>query len=229
MSARDESAELAAVVAELGALPMPVGPEPRCVEDELAGANLSLYEEGLENARLRLALASAQRGRRELRARVAELEAAAYGDAEVRLLTPVEQIRHLHACVAVQLSRADTLDRLCREQRARADEAEDSPLAWAEKLDAKSLDNFLVALGSFSEHEPMDEAVDRIHELLRSYREATSVEEPSDKLTALLVPAQALREDADVEEVGQRVEWCTGCNTDHDPDQCGYQPETGGA
>ncbi|MFC5202813.1 hypothetical protein [Streptomyces kaempferi] len=37
------------------------------VEDELIGVSLSLYEEELENARLRLALKSAQRGRRELR------------------------------------------------------------------------------------------------------------------------------------------------------------------
>jgi hypothetical protein len=70
--------DTATAVRELGALPMPVGSEPRTldvVEEELTGANLSLYEEELENARLRLALASAQRGRRELRARVAELEA----------------------------------------------------------------------------------------------------------------------------------------------------------
>jgi len=60
----------------------------------------------------------------EARARVAELEAAAYGDATVRLFTPVEQIRHLHEAVAAQLSRANTLDRLCREQRERADGAE---------------------------------------------------------------------------------------------------------
>jgi hypothetical protein len=58
------------------AMPMPVGPEPRTlalVEDELTGVSLSLYEEELETARLRLALASAQRGRRELRAQVVEL------------------------------------------------------------------------------------------------------------------------------------------------------------
>ncbi|MEV4232744.1 hypothetical protein AB0J81_37910 [Streptomyces bobili] len=55
------------------ALPMPSGPEPRDVEDELTGANLSLWEEEQTTARLRLALASAQRGRRELRAEVAEL------------------------------------------------------------------------------------------------------------------------------------------------------------
>ena len=47
------------------------------LSDELTGCSLSLYEEELDTARLRLALASAQRGRRELRARVAELEAQA--------------------------------------------------------------------------------------------------------------------------------------------------------
>jgi hypothetical protein len=60
------------------ALPMPVGPTPRTldtVEDELTGVSLSLYEEELVTARLRLALASAQRGRREARAEVAELRA----------------------------------------------------------------------------------------------------------------------------------------------------------
>jgi hypothetical protein len=58
------------------ALPMPVGPEPRTldqVEDELTGANLSLHEEQLETARLRLALASAQRGRRQQRDQAAAL------------------------------------------------------------------------------------------------------------------------------------------------------------
>lgn len=51
----------------------------------------------------------------------------------------------------------------------------------------------------------------------------------ADALTRTFLPVASLREDADAGEAGQRVEWCTGCNTDHDPDQCGYQPETGGA
>ncbi|MFE4697244.1 hypothetical protein ACFRIC_09140 [Streptomyces sp. NPDC056738] len=58
------------------ALPMPVGTVPRTldqVEEELTGANLSLYEEQLETARLRLALASAQRGRRQQRDQVVAL------------------------------------------------------------------------------------------------------------------------------------------------------------
>jgi hypothetical protein len=44
--------------------------------DDLTGANLSLYEEELETARLRLALKSAQRGRREARAELARLLSA---------------------------------------------------------------------------------------------------------------------------------------------------------
>ncbi|MFD9369613.1 hypothetical protein ACFWA6_18240 [Streptomyces sp. NPDC060020] len=59
-----------------------------------------------------------------LRARVSELEAAAYGDAPVRLLEPVSQIGHLHECVAAQKHRADTLNWICKEQRARANAAE---------------------------------------------------------------------------------------------------------
>lgn len=43
-------------------------------------------------------------------------------------------------------------------------------------------------------------------------------EDSADRLTALLAPTQALR-----------AEWCTGCNTDHDPAECGYRPEAGGA
>ena len=30
-------------------------------------------------------------------------------------------------------------------------------------------------------------------------------------------------------EARELAEWCTGCNTDHNPDECGYRPETGGA
>jgi hypothetical protein len=62
MSARDELAAAVEVPRSLDA-----------VEDELTGVNLSLYEEELENARLRLALASAQRGRRESRELVRQM------------------------------------------------------------------------------------------------------------------------------------------------------------
>ncbi|WP_406143688.1 hypothetical protein [Streptomyces anulatus] len=62
-----------------------------------------------------------------LRERVAELEAEAYGDAVIRLVDPVSQIRHLHACVAAQRSRADVLDHLCGTYQERAELLEGSP------------------------------------------------------------------------------------------------------
>ncbi|BCM70934.1 hypothetical protein EASAB2608_06268 [Streptomyces sp. EAS-AB2608] len=83
--------------------------------DDLTGANLSLYEEELETARLRLALRSAQRGRREARARVAALLAERHATNEAladvtvaqraadrltRLLTPTQALREPEPGVA---------------------------------------------------------------------------------------------------------------------------------
>jgi hypothetical protein len=79
----DEVLVSLADLAELGivgsafALPMPVGPVPRSeldqARDDVMGACLARWEEEQDNARLRLALASAKRGRSQLRAKVAEL------------------------------------------------------------------------------------------------------------------------------------------------------------
>jgi hypothetical protein len=125
------------IVGQAFALPMPVGPDPSPLErrqlrvDEVERAYT--FDTAELKRRVGEAVATVARQAQKItelerianaeRARVAALEAAAYGDATVRLLSPVEQIRHLHACVAAQLSRADTLDRLCREQRAQADKA----------------------------------------------------------------------------------------------------------
>ena len=141
------------------ALPMPVGPEPQAPAGHAELAELRAHGEFL------------MRDVKRLRARVAELEAAAYGDAEVRLLAPVEQIRHLHQAVAAQMSRAGTLDRLLREAQARLTEPEkptssgrcgkslstgkpcpDHPvsyppaLPWAGLLDDEDRDEFLADL-----------------------------------------------------------------------------------
>lgn len=90
--------------------------------DELTGAYLARWEEEQDNARLRLALKSAQHGRRELRARLA---------GELR-----------------------------------------SPLAWARLLDAKSVDNFLMALGMAVDTDPVDGALSQAEEMIRSFRSA---------------------------------------------------------
>ncbi|MFE6426781.1 hypothetical protein ACFVOB_15085 [Streptomyces rochei] len=52
------------------------------------------------------------------------LEAAAYGDAMVRLVGSIEQIKLLHSGLAAQKGRADTLDRLLREAQARVSQLE---------------------------------------------------------------------------------------------------------
>ncbi|MFE1344969.1 hypothetical protein [Streptomyces sp. NPDC058757] len=115
----------------------------------------------------------------------AEAELSAYRD-EVRVKDAAE-IAALRAQVAELLverhstneALSDAAEQL-RRDRDRIASLEAEPLAWAAGLDAKSLDNFLGALGAFAEHEPQDEALDRIHELLRSYRDAARGEEDRD-------------------------------------------------
>lgn len=58
--------------------------------------------------------------------------------------------------------------------QARIAELEERPLAWAEQLDLKSLDNLLITLGQATEYEPMSGAVAHIHELLDGFRVAAS-------------------------------------------------------
>jgi hypothetical protein len=111
------------------ALPMPVGPAPRTlnqVEDELTGVSLSLYEEELVTARLRLALASAQRGRREARAEVAELRAERHSTNEA-LDDAVQELRARQAPTTDGITRRIAPTQALREEpplkgRARLDE-----------------------------------------------------------------------------------------------------------
>jgi hypothetical protein len=98
-------------------------------------SNPMLLAEALQSAQLLQSPETAAELER-LRARVVELETAAYGDAKVRLLTPVEQIRHLHAAVAAQLARAGTLDRLLRKAQARVAELEVDLAAKAQDAEA---------------------------------------------------------------------------------------------
>lgn len=68
----------------------------------------------------------------------------------------------------------DEAERL-RARVAELEAGQESPLAFAEQLDAKSLDNFLIALAAATEYEPQDGAVAQIHELIASYREGGDV------------------------------------------------------
>ncbi|WP_216588543.1 hypothetical protein [Streptomyces brasiliscabiei] len=95
-------------------------------------------------------------------------------------------------------SLSDAAERM-RADRDRIAELETTPLAWAEQLDAKSLDNFLVSLAAAAEHEPMDGALVRVNEVIRSFREAVLGIGP-DRLTRTFAPTQALPEDQEAGE-----------------------------
>jgi hypothetical protein len=122
----------------------------------------------------------------KLQARIAELEAAAYGDAEVRLLNPVEQIQHLHACVTAQMSRADTLDRLCREQRERADAAEGRVAEYERPADE---DPTAYTLTDKAAQLPAAPRVRHLRELLDRQCDQTE----ADGITRRIAPTQALQ------------------------------------
>ncbi|MFC8424007.1 hypothetical protein ACFUN7_24535 [Streptomyces sp. NPDC057236] len=172
MATIDELAEHG-IVGSADALPMPVGPEPRAEPRafRLVGeVTADDYDEAVWAAEQAV---SGMRGQgykgsvwvelgdgkaEQLRARVAELESERHSTNE-SLSKAAEQLRV---------------------DRDRIAELEASPLAWAEKLDAKSLDNFLIALASATEHEPLDGAIAQIHELIRSYREGNPAEEDCD-------------------------------------------------
>ncbi|NED73321.1 hypothetical protein G3I51_13410 [Streptomyces sp. SID9944] len=58
--------------------------------------------------------------------------------------------------------------------RKRVAELESSPLGWARLLDAKSLDNFMMALGMAADTDPADGALSQVEEMIRSFRAAVS-------------------------------------------------------
>jgi len=101
----DEVLVSLAELAEMGitgsafALPMPVGPVPRSeldqARDDVMGACLARWEEEQENARLRLALKSAQRGRREARwlCEITESSRKRWRDALIKDRGELKQLR----------------------------------------------------------------------------------------------------------------------------------------
>jgi hypothetical protein len=126
-------AELAehGIARQADVLPMPVGPEPRSeldqARDDVMGACLARWEEEQENARLRLALASAQRGRRVLRARVAELEAELADYTEPDVDGAGRTYESYYPERSVEAS-ADKLTRFFAPSQALREEPHDSPL-----------------------------------------------------------------------------------------------------
>ncbi|MFJ2568142.1 hypothetical protein ACIO02_35355 [Streptomyces sp. NPDC087568] len=94
--------------------------------DDLTGANLSLWEEERAYERLRVALESAKRGRRELRARVAELEAAP---------TTVFRASHDSIVMGLYTTAAEARKHCETEMRREYDESTKVSLWWREDED----------------------------------------------------------------------------------------------
>lgn len=153
MNADESIAELAAAVAALGALPVPVpvGPEPLTAERE---AEIREWVEAMGR-------------KRDIRY---------YGSWQQHgeLLGEIDRLRAQVAGLNESLSAA--AERM-RADRDRITDLEESPLAWADELDSKSLDNFLIALAAATEYEPLSGAVDEIHQLVRSFREAAQAQD----------------------------------------------------
>ncbi len=102
----------------------------------------------------------------------------AYAD-RVDTLTAVAKgnKRHVQALTGeleTAQARVAELEQQVATAEARVTAAVESPLAWADQLDAKSLDNFLISLGQAVEYEPIDGAIAYIHELLNSFRVAVA-------------------------------------------------------
>ncbi|MEU3529406.1 hypothetical protein AB0E62_37135 [Streptomyces sp. NPDC038707] len=108
--------------------------------EELIGEALSLYEEEQENARLRLALKSAQRGRQQLRAQVAALLKERHrtnewaDDAAKALRANRDRIAELEKERARYVGAEPTI----AEELAYLSRCLDSVLAWCEKTEARA-------------------------------------------------------------------------------------------
>jgi hypothetical protein len=107
----DEQVKARMLARRVARSPLPATPELDQVLEDLTGANLARWEEEQDNARLRLALKAAQRGRRELRARIAELEAERHSTNEA-LDDAVQALRADRAEPAEGPSADESADRL---------------------------------------------------------------------------------------------------------------------
>lgn len=161
------------------ALPMPVGPGPRTadvVEDELTGANLSLWEEEQTTARLRLALKSAQRGRRELRELLDSPPSPDELDARAARFEEWERLR-------ARVSELET-------QRQADHETWQHDLRTARSEREASAARIAELEG---ERHSTNEALDDAVQALRA-RPVPDAARSADRLTRFFAPTQALRE-----------------------------------
>jgi hypothetical protein len=94
-------------------------------------------------------------------------------------------------------------DREYEAATARIAELEASPLGWARLLDAKSLDNFMCALGMAADTDPADGALSQVEEMIRSFRAAVSPEAEQERTQSL--HDHIVARDAEIERLNSRV------------------------
>ncbi|MGX1515045.1 hypothetical protein [Streptomyces collinus] len=94
-------------------------------------------------------------------------------------------------------------DREYEAATARIAELEASPLGWARLLDAKSLDNFMCALGMATDTDPADVALSQVEEMIRSFRAAVSPEAEQERTQSL--HDHIVARDAEIERLKSRV------------------------
>lgn len=174
--ARMKARRLQLAVAKAGALPMPMGGERTLdvVGEELTAANQAFWNVVQAYGRLRLALASAQRGRRALRVRVAELE-----------------------CPAIERHRSEVRGSY---QQLAAQAREDSDYE-GEAVVLRQLAE-REALWAREDELAREFAADPL--AVKPYVPGRSVGESADKLTRLMAPTQALRADVPLRTPGLR-------------------------
>ncbi|MFC9681337.1 hypothetical protein [Streptomyces sp. NPDC056948] len=109
-------------------------------------------------------------------------------------------------------------------------------LPWARLMDDEDLADFLDELAASAiTHASNEVALAEVEatcgrwrliaEAQHAHNTAPGPDAEADGITRRFAPTQALREDKP--EAGGRDGWCTGCITDHDPNECGYRPGAG--
>jgi hypothetical protein len=115
----------------------------------VAGQQTAIQREQSRTAAAEAAIVEAEAAAEEHKAehlaaceQIAAMHAAAVGEARGPLLGVVEDVASMRAAYEAQHARADTLDRLCREQRQRAEQAEERLAAYVDIFGPEAPDDF---------------------------------------------------------------------------------------
>jgi len=170
----------AALAVALDSAQLLQSPETAAETERLRLENRTLRAAQPGNARLYDTAVALERERNELRAQLAELKGGTEQSAPTapqgqQARTILDRARD---ALGARMTRDDLRHVLgnviayTAELEARLAEHEQSPLAWARLLDAKSLDNFLTALSMAADTDPQDGALAQVEEMIRSFRAA---------------------------------------------------------